>query len=110
MSWLILMFAGVFEILWVAGLKCNAQMFRPSIFTATVVSLLLSLVFLSLSMKRIPLGTAYAIWTGIGTLGAFAFGILCFREPVSAGRLVSVLLLVVGLIGLKLTSTSTAAN
>ena len=106
MSWLILLVAGVFEILWVSGLKLNSQLFRPSIFTFTVISMVLSLGLLSMSMKKIPLGTAYAIWTGIGTMGAFMIGVICFREPLTCTRLCSVLLLVIGLVGLKMSSSA----
>jgi quaternary ammonium compound-resistance protein SugE len=104
MSWLILLLAGFFEVVWAGLMKSNALLFRPGLFTGTCISMFLSVGFLWLSLKRIPLGTAYATWTGIGAIGAFALGVLFFREPMTAGRLISLGLLVVGIVGLRLTS------
>ena len=105
MSWIILLLAGCFEIVWSALLKIISVQQRPSLIALTVFSIIASMALLTVAMKEIPLGTAYAIWTGIGALGAFLVGLIWFHEPVTVGRLCSVVLLVLGLVGLKLTST-----
>lgn len=102
MSWLILCIAGLFEMAWAIGLKYTEGFSRlwPSLFT--VLAMLASVGLLGLAMKHLPLGTAYAVWTGIGALGTVIAGILLFGESVSPLRLFSVLLILAGLIGLKL--------
>ncbi len=106
MSWLIIFFAGLFEVCWAVGLKLNSNTeFRsPLILSLTILSVIFSLALLSLAMREIPLGTAYAIWTGIGAIGAFIIGIVFFNEPFTITRILSVSLLVAGLIGLKLSA------
>ena len=104
MSWFILIVAGVFEICWAVGLKYSAGFtkFWPSVFT--VFSMILSMVLLSFSIKEIPLGTAYAVWTGIGAFGTAILGIFLFSESSEFVRLFFILLIVVGIAGLKIYS------
>jgi len=105
MSWIVLLLAGFFEILWSGLLKVVSADQRPSLIALTVFSIIASMALLSVAMKEIPLGTAYAVWTGIGALGAFVVGLIWFQEPLTFGRLCSVALLVMGIVGLKLTSS-----
>lgn len=102
MSWLLLLFAGLFEIAWALGLKYSEGFTRlwPSVLT--VCALIASLTLLGLSLRQLPLGTAYAVWSGIGALGTVTLGVLLFGESVSPLRLVSVGLILVGITGLKL--------
>ena len=102
MHWIYLFIAGLFEISWAVGLKFSHGFSRtiPSVFTA--ICMIASFYFLALALKNLPLGTAYAIWTGIGTLGTVIFGIILFKEPVSAMRLACIGLIICGITGLKL--------
>ena len=104
MSWIFLLIAGVFETAWAIGLKYTEGFTKlyPSLWTAA--SMILSLYFLSLSLKTLPIGTAYAVWTGIGALGAFIFGIVLFKEPIEFWRIFFISLLIISLVGLKSTS------
>lgn len=104
MNWLILFIAGIFEISWAIGLKFSHGFTQiiPSIFT--VITMVLSFYFLAIALKNIPLGTAYAVWTGIGMLGTAILGIVLFKEPVSLVRVFCILLILSGIIGLKLLS------
>ncbi|KXG11177.1 quaternary ammonium compound efflux SMR transporter SugE [Anoxybacillus rupiensis] len=104
MAWIYLIIAGLFEIVWAIALKYTFGFTRmiPSIIT--IAGMLVSFYFLSLGIKMLPIGTAYAIWTGIGAAGTVIAGILFFNEPVTILRVVFLLLLLVGLIGLKFTS------
>ncbi|CAB3748638.1 quaternary ammonium compound efflux SMR transporter SugE [Paraburkholderia solisilvae] len=104
MSWVLLFIAGLLEVAWAAGLKSSEGFTRlwPSVFT--VVTALGSFVLLALAMRQLPLGTAYAVWTGIGAVGAFMFGIVMMGEAVTLPRIASAVLIVIGLIGLKLSS------
>ncbi len=101
MSWIILFFAGLFEVGWAVGLKFTDGFTRPLPTLLTVAAIIVSLALLGLALKELPLGTAYAIWTGIGALGTVAAGILLFGETISLIRLISVALIVCGLVGLK---------
>jgi len=101
-SWIILLFAGLFEVGWAVGLKFTDGFTRPVPTLLTIAAIIVSLALLGLAIKELPLGTAYAIWTGIGALGTVAAGILLFGEAISTVRLVSVALIVCGLVGLKL--------
>ena len=104
MNWILLIAAGLLEIGWVYALK-QSDNFADLRFTALAVVLLgLSLFALSLSLRTIPIGTAYAIWTGIGAAGAAALGIIVFGEAASAIRIACIALVVAGVIGLKLTA------
>ncbi|NEU05039.1 DMT family transporter [Clostridium senegalense] len=105
MQWLFLVLAGLFEVGWALGLKYSEGFtkFMPSAFT--VLGMIASFYFLSLSLKNLPLGTAYAIWTGIGTIGTVILGIILFKEPISITRLICIGFIVVGIVGLKLVSS-----
>ncbi len=105
MGWIYLLFAGIFEISWAIGLKMSNGFTHliESIFT--IICMILSVYFLSLSLKNIPLGTAYAIWTGIGTIGTVILGIIIFKEPSSIMRFVCIAMILLGITGLKLLST-----
>ncbi|WP_105619423.1 quaternary ammonium compound efflux SMR transporter SugE [Vallitalea okinawensis] len=106
MSWFYLIIAGVFEVVWAAGLKYSNGFTRlyPSIIT--VIGMIISFYFLSIATKTLPIGTAYAIWTGIGALGSIIVGIILFKEPFSLLRVLFLMLILIGILGLKLTSTS----
>jgi len=106
MAWIILFIAGLFEVGWAVGLKSTEGFTRlwPSV--GTGVSLVLSMVLLGWALKTLPLGTAYAVWTGIGAVGTALFGILVLKEPATAARLVCLCLIVAGILGLKLFSPS----
>ncbi len=102
MSWIILFVAGLFEVCWAVGLKYTDGFSRPLPTALTVGAMLISLGLLGLAMKELPLGTAYAIWTGVGAVGTVIAGVVLFGEAVTLIRLASVALIVCGLIGLKL--------
>lgn len=108
MPWLHLIIAGLLEVAWAIGLKQTDGWTRlwPSVITALLM--IASFFFLSLSLRSLPLGTAYAIWTGIGAVGTALIGIFVFGEPRTAARLVCIVLIVAGIVGLKLTSSSQA--
>jgi quaternary ammonium compound-resistance protein SugE len=104
MSWLLLVIAGVLEIVWAVGLKYTQGFSRPLPSTIVAVALAASIAFLSLATRHLPIGTAYAIWVGIGALGAAVGGIVLFGETVTAPRLLFLGLLLVSVVGLKLTT------
>ncbi|WP_411035865.1 quaternary ammonium compound efflux SMR transporter SugE [Shinella sp. BYT-45] len=101
MPWILLTLAGLFEIGWAIGLKYTDGFTRllPTVLTAG--SMVVSIVLLGLAVKTLPMGTAYAIWTGIGTVGTVILGIVLFAEPVTAMRLGCIALIVTGILGLK---------
>ena len=105
MSWIILFFAGLFEVGWAVGLKYTDGFTRPLPTLLTVGAMVISLGLLGLAMKELPLGTAYAIWTGVGAVGTVLAGIILFGESMALVRLVSVALIVTGLIGLKVSAS-----
>ncbi|WP_439182842.1 DMT family transporter [Carboxylicivirga taeanensis] len=103
MSWIYLILAGLFEIGWPLGLKLSQTMSSKFIgVSMAVVCMAVSGTFLWLAQRTIPIGTAYAVWTGIGAVGTLLIGILFFGDSASIGRLLSALLIVVGIVGLKL--------
>lgn len=104
MAWLFLFLAGIFEVVWSVGLKYSDNLTKLVPSMITLVALCLSLWLLSLALKSLPLGTAYAVWTGIGTLGAAIVGVLVFHEPLGILRMISFMLIVMGILGLKLVS------
>lgn len=104
MAWIALFFAGLFEVGWAVGLKYTEGFTRLIPSLATLAAMTVSLGLLALALKTLPLGTAYAIWTGIGTVGTAMLGIMLFGEPADALRLVCIALIVAGIIGLKLVS------
>ncbi len=102
MAWILLLVAGLFEVAWAIGLKYTLGFTRlwPSLWT--VGAMAISLGLLGLAMRELPVGTAYAVWTGIGAVGTVVLGIWLFGDPVTVARMASVALIVAGLIGLKL--------
>ena len=104
MAWLILFVAGLFETAWAIGLKYTEGFTRlwPSVGTAA--AMVVSVVLLGWAMRSLPVGTAYAVWTGIGAVGTVLLGIVLFQEPATLARLACVGLIMAGIIGLKLTS------
>jgi quaternary ammonium compound-resistance protein SugE len=103
MNWFYLLLAGAFEIGWPLGFKLSQTTSHKYLWIAfAVVAMALSGYFLYLAQKTIPMGTAYAVWTGIGAVGAFVTGIIMFRDPMTALRIVSVALIVTGIVGLKM--------
>jgi quaternary ammonium compound-resistance protein SugE len=104
MSWIILFFAGLFEVGWAVGLKYTDGFTRPLPTVLTVAAMAISLGLLGLAMKELPLGTAYAIWTGVGAVGTVIAGIILFGESMALVRLASVALIIFGLVGLKVSA------
>ena len=104
MSWLILVIAGLFEIGWAIGLKYTQGFTRLWPTLGTVGAMVISVGLLGVAMRELPVGTAYAVWTGIGAVGTVILGIVMFGDPANAPRLVCVGLIVAGILGLKLTS------
>ena len=104
MAWIILVLAGLFEVGWAVGLKYTEGFTRLGPTLVTVASMAVSLALLGLALRALPLGTAYAVWTGIGTIGTALLGILLFGESAAALRLACIGLIVVGILGLKLVS------
>ena len=104
MKWLMLIIAGLLEMGWAVGLKYSEGFTKlvPSIFT--IMGMIASFYFLSLALKSLPLGTAYAIWTGIGTVGTVTLGIILFKEPIDITRLICIGFIVIGIVGLKVVS------
>jgi len=102
MQWVLLVIAGLLEMGWAVGLKYTQGFTKliPSVFTVMVM--MASFCFLSLALRSLPLGTAYAVWTGIGTVGIVILGIILFKEPVDLLRLLFIGLIVIGIIGLKM--------
>jgi len=102
MYWLILVLAGLFEIGWAIGLKYTDGFTRPWPTLGTVAAMAISLALLGIAMKSLPVGTAYAVWVGVGAVGTAILGIVLLGEPANAGRLLSLSLIVAGIVGLKL--------
>ena len=102
MAWIILVLAGLFEVGWAIGLKYTEGFTRLWPTVGTVAAMVISLGLLGVAMKSLPVGTAYAIWVGVGAVGTVILGIVLFQEPVNALRMVSVGLIIAGLVGLKL--------
>ena len=102
MSWFILFIAGLFEIAWAVGIKYTEGWTRlwPSVLTA--IAMVASFFFLSLALKHLPMGTAYAVWTGIGTVGTVVYGIVFFKEPTDILRIACIMLIIFGIVGLRI--------
>jgi quaternary ammonium compound-resistance protein SugE len=102
MPWFILFIAGLFEVAWAVGIKYTEgwTRFWPAVFT--VVAMIASFYLLSVALRHIPMGTAYAVWTGIGTIGTVVYGIIFFKEPADMLRMVCILLIICGIIGLRI--------
>jgi quaternary ammonium compound-resistance protein SugE len=106
MPWVLLIIAGLLEVCWAIGLKYTEGFTRPLPSVLTIIAIIASMVLLSLAARSLPIGTAYAVWVGIGALGAAILGIVLFREPVTAARVFFLALLLTSIIGLKLTTGS----
>jgi quaternary ammonium compound-resistance protein SugE len=104
MAWINLMIAGLFEVSWAIGLKYTDGLTKPLPSVFTIVAMILSFYFLALAVKHLPLGSSYAIWTGIGTVGTAILGIILFKEPASVLRFLCIGLILSGITGLKLLS------
>ena len=102
MEWIYLFVAGFLEVSWAIGLKYSQHFTKivPSILT--IIGMIASFYFLSLSLKSLPIGNAYAIWTGIGTVGTVILGIILFKEPISVMRIICILFIITGIVGLKI--------
>ncbi len=104
MNWLILLLAGVFEIGWAIGLKYTEGFTRLWPTLGTVAAMAISLALLGVAMKSLPVGTAYAVWVGVGAVGTAILGMVLLGEPSNPGRMISLGLIILGIIGLKLSS------
>ena len=104
MAWCYLFLAGIFETCWAVGMKLSHGFSHLGWTAFTAVTMALSVWLLALAMRTLPLGTSYAIWTGIGAVGTALVGILVFKEPAAFGRLISIFLILAGIVGLKLSS------
>src|SRR5215210_7523326 len=104
MSWIYLVIAGLLEIVWAVGLKYTAGFTRVLPSVITVAAMIASVWFLALALRTIPVGTGYAVWTGIGAVGTAILGIVLFAEPATTARLACIGLIVAGIVGLKLVS------
>lgn len=104
MAWLLLVIAGLLEVGWAVGLKYTEGFTRPLPTVATIAAMVASVALLGVAMKTLPVGTAYAVWVGVGAVGTAALGMVLFGEAATAGRLVSLGLIVAGIVGLKLAS------
>ncbi|MFN8899474.1 MAG: quaternary ammonium compound efflux SMR transporter SugE [Pseudomonadota bacterium] len=101
MPWVLLLVAGLLEVGWAIGLKYTEGFTRPLPSALTLASMAGSIVLLGLAMKSLPVGTAYAVWVGIGAVGTAVLGMVLFHEPATAGRIASLGLIVAGIVGLK---------
>ena len=104
MSWIILVIAGLLEVVWAIGLKYTHGFTRLTPSVITLTAMIVSIVLLSWAMRSLPVGTAYAVWMGIGVVGAAIIGILLLGESASLARIASLALIVAGIIGLKLSA------
>jgi quaternary ammonium compound-resistance protein SugE len=104
MAWVLLLIAGLLEVGWAIGLKYTEGFTRPVPTVLTVGAMVASVGLLGVAMKTLPVGTAYAVWVGVGAVGTAALGMVLFNEPATVGRLVSLGLIVAGIVGLKLAS------
>ena len=102
MAWVYLFIAGLFEVGWAIGLKYTDGFSRLIPSALTITAMIVSLALLGLALKTLPVGTAYAVWTGVGAVGTAALGIYLFGEPTTVARLASIGLIVAGIVGLKL--------
>jgi quaternary ammonium compound-resistance protein SugE len=105
-AWILLIAAGLLEVVWAVGLKYTDGFTRLLATAVTLTAMVLSIVLLAHALRSIPVGTGYAVWTGIGAVGTAVVGILVLGEPRSAGRLIAIAVIVGGIVGLKLASPS----
>lgn len=104
MAWLLLLIAGFFEMGWAIGLKYTEGFTKPLASTLTIAAMAVSFWLLAIAMKTLPVGTSYAVWVGIGAIGTAILGIILFKEPANAARITSLGLIMLGIIGLKLSN------
>jgi len=104
MAWFLLFLAGLFECGWAIGLKYTDGFTRPMPTILTVISMVVSIILLGLAVKTLPIGTAYAVWTGIGTVGTVLLGIWLLGDAATVSRLICIALIVTGIAGLKMTA------
>ena len=104
MSWIVLFVAGLFEVAWAIGLEYSDGLSEPIPTVGTVVALITSMVLLAKAVQDLPIGTAYAVWTGIGAVGTASLGIVLFDEPATSARLLFISVTVLGIVGLHLVS------
>jgi quaternary ammonium compound-resistance protein SugE len=104
MSWLVLFVAGLFEVAWAIGLEYSDGLSEPIPTIGTVIALIISMVLLAKAIQDLPIGTAYAVWTGIGAVGTASLGIVLFDEPATGLRLLFISVIVFGIVGLHLVS------
>jgi len=102
MAWIILIVAGLFEVGWAIGLKYTEGFTRLWPTAGTALAMIISLWLLSIALKSLPVGTAYAVWVGVGAVGTVVLGIVLLGEPANAARLVSIALIIAGIVGLKI--------
>jgi len=102
MAWVYLFIAGILEVVWAVSMKYSEGWTKLYASIFTIVAMAIGFYFLSLAVKSLPLGTAYAVWTGIGTVGTVIYSIIFFKEPMDAIKIVCMLLIVIGIVGLKL--------
>jgi quaternary ammonium compound-resistance protein SugE len=102
MPWLLLFVAGIFEIMWATSLKASAGFEKPGPTIFTIVTLVCSFVFLAVALKELPVGTAYAVWTGIGAIGTVIAGIVFFNESCDPVRIGCLVLIILGIAGLRI--------
>lgn len=107
MAWTLLILAGVLEVAWASGLAATRGFTRPVPSVLTIAAIAVSMYLLSVAARTLPIGTAYAVWVGIGAAGTAIVGIVLFKEPATPGRLLFLALLVVSVVGLRLTSPGT---
>lgn len=105
MAWIVLFFAGLFEVAWAVGLKLTDGFTNGWATLGTLTAVALSMILLGIALRDLPVGTAYAVWVGIGVVGTAAAGVILFNEPINGFRLFSIILIVIGIIGLKISAT-----
>ena len=105
MSWVTLIIAGIFEIFWAIGLKYTDGFTKLIPSLLTIFAMLISFWLLSISLKTLPIGTAYAVWVGIGTIGTVIAGVILFNDSLNLLRIVSIIFIILGIIGLKITTS-----
>ena len=110
MAWIILIIAGLLEVGWAIGLKYTQGFTRPLPSALTVVAIIVSMYLLAIAARTLPIGTAYAVWVGIGAAGTAILGILLLKEPATAGRIFFLFLLGISIVGLKMTAPATATT
>lgn len=110
MAWIYVLGAGLLEVLWASMMKQSDGLSRPLPTVIMLISMGASFALLTLALRTLPLGTGYAVWTGIGAVGAFIVGVIAFGDALTLGRVLSVVLILVGIVGLKLTTDNAHSN